>query len=458
MQKRYKLDLDYWFDWQDYVWNMVNYKPYPWQRNFHKRMEKDAILHATNQGGKSLMKAMEALPLLLLPNQHIWVVSATFELGTYEWIYCIEGEPTAGILGINQLKRKYRKYRDIRVNEAKHEIKTPWASFIKAKSIRTGGAEEAEGVDWMMISEASNKNMPVNYYEQYMEPRLIVRNGSFGIATTLRGKGGFVNWCRERAKRDDCYYATGITAYDCPHITKEAIDRAEEIMPTKYFEERFLGMAVAYLGEIIRSYNIYDNVLFQSEVEDIKKAIVFDKCDIFGSVYYGFGAKRSFFLLLAHNYETDQLYVIDEIVEDEPITALALARKIANLFDKWEIDSDKTIYSNQTLCDTLYTCDLSGADFIDDEDALESSLGRTDSYFELNKIEVAKNLEGMKFSLDNYIWDREKDAPLQENFEGVECLRIAIEGFEESNDYFEPGMFESFGKSLQSDTEFGDIR
>ena len=249
------------------LYSRLQYTPRLWQQLADEAIDAGKRFVATftfPRGGKSFWAGREIVKRILIPDQHIWIVAPTYQLGSKEFMYAWND-----LLELGFMRMASEKHRDVRGGRMR--IAFPWGSFLEVVSADNPTSLRAEELDLVILAEASA--LPENIYYHHLYARIEKRKGITLIPTTPKGR----NWIYEafRIPSQKSWRGTTNDKYNSEYFSlvvssdPELVDpgnpdladvyepsvydlatvaRAREIMPTPIFIEQFGGGFASYAG------------------------------------------------------------------------------------------------------------------------------------------------------------------------------------------------------------------
>ena len=429
----YLIPQQEWISWRDAIWSIVGYEPrIGEQQGFHNAEQPNKIIIAGNQFGKSYALAKEALPLLLLPNRHIGILGATSELASEEYNY-IEVDL------YKLVEAGFLSEKDFQYNVKNHTLtfkhgrsRTNW-SWLKVGSSRNSAVYEGKQLDLLIISEASNEGMNVDWIIHKMPSRLMTRQGCYLIATTPLEAGKLYFWTKKQKTRKDCYYRDKIPTHDNPLISREVLQNIKDTMPATYYNERILGQWQSYGGLVMTEFT--------------KKAHVFESYNelpndlsIWGGMDFGEVA-MSVFLIIGHSASTGAYYVLDELArEGVPIQRFCLMIKNFLAEPKGYHRNqglgykDFPIFSEDAKAGYIHEFNVAGFDQVHParkqlyENYHKESIRYVNGMYKRDELFIFAGCQNLIENNENYAWDKETGDPKKGFEDSVDALRYAIYG------------------------------
>lgn len=213
---------------------MLGYDPHPGQVAVHRSKAPRRVLACGVRWGKSTAGAMEAIAALMAPNEGSlgWLCAPTYDLTNR--IYKRVVETVKQRLGHRIVAEIPREHRILVLNI------TGGVSELRAKTADNPASLLGEGLDWLIVDEASHLKPEV--WEMYLSQRLVDRNGWALLLSTPRGRNWFYQLYRRGQRgRDPSVESWRSPSCDNPHLKPELIERERVALPPATFAESYLA-------------------------------------------------------------------------------------------------------------------------------------------------------------------------------------------------------------------------
>jgi len=279
------------------VFQLLNYKPHPGQREFHASSARFKVLIAGARFGKSLAAAREVLPFLFVPNSRGWIAAPSYRLGEKEFRYIFDDLNTLGI----PLRKKLLGG----ANGPSH-LRTHNGAEVLVVSAAEPANLLGEELDWLLLSEASQ--LPEEVYTRYLRARLTSRRGKLIVPTTPRG----FNWIHDLYLRGHDsshpeWQSFLFKTADNPLIPAEEIEEARRTLPADQFQEQYEGGFVTRSGLVYPEFS--PSVHVSEDAERIVERASFS-VDRYGAIDFGYS--NPFVCLFAAVLSGGRVIVYDE--------------------------------------------------------------------------------------------------------------------------------------------------
>jgi hypothetical protein len=226
---------------------MVGYEPHPGQLVIHRSRASRRIVACGVRFGKTRCAAMEALAQAMAPAQHSigWIVAPTYDL-------CDRVFRELQVVVLEHLK-----HRIISMRESDRRIvlrnMSGGESEIKAKSADNPVSLLGEGLDWLVVDEASR--LKPNIWQSHLSQRLIDKHGWALLISTPRGKGYFYDLYR-RGKgpdRDPDFESWNMPSSSNPLLDLSMIEAERGRLPERVFAQEYLAHFTEGAGAVFRN-------------------------------------------------------------------------------------------------------------------------------------------------------------------------------------------------------------
>ena len=171
-----------------------------------------------------------------------WVVAPTYDLA----------ERVFRELGI--LVAEHFNHRLIKLREHEKRIVLRnlggGISEIRGKSAENPTSLLGEGLDWVVIDEASR--LRPHIWEGHISQRLIDKNGWALLISTPKGKGWFYDLFRRGQGRDPAYESWNHPSWTNPHLDAALIEAERDRLPQRVFAQEYGGEFVEGAGQVFR--------------------------------------------------------------------------------------------------------------------------------------------------------------------------------------------------------------
>ena len=222
----------------------LNYTPHDGQMKVHKEDSRFKTVVAASRFGKTTLAAYEACLRAIQPNQMIWCVAPTYDLADKVFRIIMEKM-------VYELKLETRK-----VDTKNKWIEFAWGTTIRAKSAHIKESLLGEGVDFMVVDEASR--IPDRIWNAYLRPRLADKQGDAFIISSPCGVGGWFSDMYNNGQNEKEF--TEYKSWRCP-LWENNLFPMEEIsamkleLPPEVFRQEVGAEFVPPGGRVYKSWD-----------------------------------------------------------------------------------------------------------------------------------------------------------------------------------------------------------
>ena len=222
----------------------LGYEPHEGQLAVHNSLASRRVLCCGVRWGKSLCAAMEAIAAALEPRKRSmgWVVAPSYELAdkVYREIVIIAAE---------HLRHRIVTLRD---SDRKLVLRnlSGGVSEIRAKSADNPTSLLGEGLDWLIVDEASRLKPAV--WQSFLSQRLIDKKGWALLISTPKGKGWFYEMFMRGKQREAGHESWNAPSWQNPHLDRELIEKERERLPERVFLAEYEGKFIEGSGSVFR--------------------------------------------------------------------------------------------------------------------------------------------------------------------------------------------------------------
>lgn len=290
-------------------YNYFSYQPHPKQLEVHLSTARFRTVAAGARAGKSMLGGAEAALFLLLPNIHVWFVSAIFSLADKEFDWMLEFLSRCRLSG-----KRVVEYANLsNPSRGVRKIRFPWGSWAETKSSANPESLLGEELDLIVVGEASQ--LPKSAWNRQLRPRLGPRNGGALALSTPNWDGGFLKHMCELGESKDVefseYESWQFSVLANPTFSREEYLLAKATLPEKVFKEQYDGEFVSRSGVVFPQFG--------------KNHVVVDLPEesIYWPILIGIHHERNSFnnplsaVIVCIDPETKKSYIIDEYYESQ---------------------------------------------------------------------------------------------------------------------------------------------
>ncbi len=224
----------------------LGYTPHPGQLEIHLSNAPRRIVACGVRWGKTLCAAMEGVAAALEPCERSvgWVVAPTYDLAdrVFREIQLIVG---------NHLRHRI-------VSMKEHERRlvvrnlAGGLSEIRGKSADNAVSLLGEGLDWLVVDEASR--MRPHIWQSHLSQRLIDRKGWALLISTPKGKGHFYDlYRRGQSDGDSDFESWNYPSWTNPLLDADLIETERARLPERVFREQYMAEFSEGAGAVFRN-------------------------------------------------------------------------------------------------------------------------------------------------------------------------------------------------------------
>jgi hypothetical protein len=213
------------------LFERMRYEPHPGQWEIHKSPAPRRIVACGVRWGKTTCAAMEGLAAALEPRPRSigWVVAPTYDLADR-----VFREIQLGAV-------QYLRHRVVAMKEAERRlILTNLAggqSEIRAKSADNPVSLLGEGLDWVIVDEASRLKPTI--WQSHLSQRLIDKQGWALLISTPKGKGYFFDLFQRARQGDPGYASWNMPSWTNPLLDADVIEEERGRLPERVFRQEY---------------------------------------------------------------------------------------------------------------------------------------------------------------------------------------------------------------------------
>src|SRR5262245_42426426 len=230
---------------KDVFFRDLGYEPHPGQREIHQADAPRRVVACGVRWGKTVCAAMEGLAAAVSPAQRSggWICAPTYDLADRVF------------REIQLVATTRLRHRLITMREAERKVVLRnmggGTSEIRAKSADNPVSLLGEGLDWLVIDEASRLRPVI--WESHLSQRLIDRKGWLLAISTPKGKGWLhALWLRGQGKDPD-YESWNFPSWTNPRLDKALIEAERQRLPERVFAQEYAGEFVEGSGQVLRN-------------------------------------------------------------------------------------------------------------------------------------------------------------------------------------------------------------
>jgi len=222
----------------------IGYRPHKGQLEIHKSEHPRRIISCGVRWGKTLLAAMEGIAASMAPADRSvgWICAPTYDLADRVF------------REIQLIAYKHLRHRIITMRESDRKIvlrnMAGGTSDIRAKSADNPVSLLGEGLDWLIVDEASRLKPVI--WQSHLSKRLIDRRGWALLISTPRGKGYFYDLFRRGQGDDPDYISWNNPSWTNPLLDKELIEEERDRLPDRVFKQEFGAEFIEGSGAVFR--------------------------------------------------------------------------------------------------------------------------------------------------------------------------------------------------------------
>jgi len=241
------------------LFEKLGYKPHAGQIEVHKSKAPRRIVACGVRWGKTLCAAMEGVAAALEPRDRSvgWVVAPTYDLADRVF-------REIQLIVMTHLRHRVITMRD---NDRKSGLRNLGGglSEIRAKSADNPVSLLGEGLDWVIVDEASRLKPTI--WQSHLSQRLIDKKGWALLISTPKGKGYFYE-LHQRGKGDDPEYESwNYPSWTNPLLDREIIENERGRLPERVFRQEYGAEFTEGAGAVFRHVRDCATGVWQKPVE-----------------------------------------------------------------------------------------------------------------------------------------------------------------------------------------------
>ena len=224
----------------------LGYVPHPGQEAIHRSKKLRRVCACGVRWGKTTAACMEGLAAAMQPKKRSigWVVAPTYDLCDRVFRELVH-------LALEHLQHRVILYRE---SDRMLKIRNMagGVSEIRGKSADNATSLLGEGLDWLIVDEASR--IKASIWDSHLTQRLVDKQGRALLISTPKGKGWFYNlWRLGRSGDDQDYESWNSPSWDNPLLDREFIERERTRLPERVFEQEYGAKFVEGAGAVFRN-------------------------------------------------------------------------------------------------------------------------------------------------------------------------------------------------------------
>ncbi len=222
----------------------LGYEPHPGQLEIHLDDHPRRVVACGVRWGKTLCAAMEGLVAALAPRERSigWVAAPTYDLAE------------KGFREIEQHAHRHLRHRVVQYSASEGKLvlrnMAGGLSEIRAKSADNPVSLLGEGLDWLIVDEASR--LKPDIWQSHLSQRLIDRKGWALLISTPKGKGYFHGLYRLGQGHDPAYRSWNNPSWTNPHLDAALIEAQRRQVPERVFSQEYGAQFIEGAGAVFR--------------------------------------------------------------------------------------------------------------------------------------------------------------------------------------------------------------
>ncbi len=221
----------------------LGYEPHPGQQEIHFATEPRRVVACGVRWGKTLCAAMEGLAAAMQPAERSmgWVVGPTYDLADRVF------------REIQRLALAHLKHRIVTLTERCLVLRNMAGgrSEIRAKSADSEVSLLGEGLDWLIVDEASRLKPTI--WQAHLSQRLIDKKGWALLISTPNGKGHFYDLHRRGQGDDPEWRSWNYPSWTNPLLDADHIERQRQSVPERTFRQEYGAEFIEGSGAVFRN-------------------------------------------------------------------------------------------------------------------------------------------------------------------------------------------------------------
>jgi hypothetical protein len=220
----------------------LHYEPHPGQKEIHDSTAPRRIVACGVRWGKTTCAAMEGLAAALEPRERSigWIVAPTYDLA--DRVY----------REIQLAAVQHIRHRVIAIKESERRLilrnLAGGTSEIRAKSADNPVSLLGEGLDWVVIDEASRLKPII--WQSHLSQRLIDKQGWALLISTPKGKGYFYDLFQRGKQGDPDYASWNMPSASNPLLDKDIIEQERDRLPDRVFRQEYEAQFLEGAGAV----------------------------------------------------------------------------------------------------------------------------------------------------------------------------------------------------------------
>jgi hypothetical protein len=223
----------------------LDYHPHAGQREVHHSSSPRRVVACGVRWGKTLCAAMEGIAAAMEPADRSigWVVAPTYDLADRvfrEIVLVATRELAHHVVELSESERRL-VLRNMGGG----------LSEIRAKSADNDVSLLGEGLDWLIVDEASR--LKPSIWQSHLSQRLIDKKGWALLISTPKGKGYFHDLFRRGQGRDAGFQSWNYPSWTNPLLDRKLIEHERERSPAAVFRQEYGAEFLEGAGAVFRN-------------------------------------------------------------------------------------------------------------------------------------------------------------------------------------------------------------
>ena len=227
------------------LFERLGYKPHAGQIQVHRSRAPRRVLACGVRWGKTLCAAMEGLAAAMQPAERStgWVVAPTYDLADRVF-------RELQVHAVTHLRHRIEVVRD---SDRRLVIRNLGGglSEVRAKSADNPVSLLGEGLDWLIVDEASRLKPAI--WQSHLSQRLIDKRGWALLISTPRGKGWLFDLFQRGRQGDPEYASWNMPSWTNPMLDAELIEAERERLPERVFRQEYGAEFIEGAGSVFRN-------------------------------------------------------------------------------------------------------------------------------------------------------------------------------------------------------------
>lgn len=221
------------------------YQPHAGQLEVHQATEPRRVVACGVRWGKTYCAAMEGLAAAMQPAERSvgWVVGPTYDLA----------DRVFREIQVRALEKL--SHRIVKMKESDRLLvlrnMAGGTSEIRAKSAESSVSLLGEGLDWLIVDEASR--LKPSTWESHLSQRLIDKKGWALLISTPKGKGYFFDLFRRGQGADSMWRSWNLPSWTNPMLDRELIEAERLRLPQRAFQQEYEAKFIEGSGSVFRN-------------------------------------------------------------------------------------------------------------------------------------------------------------------------------------------------------------